>query len=79
MPTNDARCASETSTFVPSPTHATRTPSRPPSRSRIVSASARAWHGCSTSVRALITGIVATSAQASSSAWESVRIASASR
>ena len=55
-------CASETSTFVPSPTHAIRTPSRPPSRSRIVSASASAWQGCSTEVSALITGIVAASA-----------------
>jgi hypothetical protein len=50
-----------------------------PSRSRIVSASASAWHGCSTSVSALITGIDAASAHASSSSCESVRIASASR
>ena len=35
-----------------------RTPSSAPSRWRIVSASASAWHGCSSEVSALITGIV---------------------
>ena len=57
----------------------TLTPSRAPRRWRIVSASASAWHGCSTEVSALITGISAASAQASSSSCESTRIASASR
>ena len=72
-------CASETSTFVPSPTQAIRTPSRPPRRRRIVSTSASAWQGCSTEVSALITGMSAASAHSSSSSCESTRIARTSR
>ena len=57
---------------------ATRTPSSEPSRSRIVSASASAWHGCSSAVSAFSTGTLAHSAHASSSACACVRTASTS-
>ena len=79
MPSIGASTASDAHTFEPSPTHATRTPSVPEKRSRIVSASASAWHGCSSSVSAFTIGIDAASAHASTSDCANVRIAIASR
>ena len=72
-------CESDTQTLFPSPSHATRTPSKPPSRSRIVIASASAWHGCVSSVSPLTTGIRACSASSSTSDCANVRTIIASR
>ncbi len=48
-------------------------PSSEPNRSRRVNRSASAWHGCSRSVRALMTGISAAAAISSAIAWPNVR------
>jgi hypothetical protein len=45
--------------LLPSPIHATLTPSSAPRRSRIVSRSATIWQGCSRSVSAFTTGTLA--------------------
>ena len=48
-------------------------PSSRPKRSRSVSRSASAWHGCSRSVSALITGIDASAASCSTTSWAATR------
>src|SRR5881398_1233086 len=60
--------------LLPSPIHAIRLPSHPPTASRTVKRSASTWHGCDRSVRPLITGMVAWLASCSTSPWSNVRI-----
>ena len=70
---------SEWQTLFPSPTYASRTPESVPKRSRSVIASASACRGWVSSVRPLITGIEACSANSSTSSCSNVRIMSAER
>ena len=56
MPDIAAPRLSEFATLFPSPMKATVTPFSPPFFSRTVSRSASAWHGCSPSESALMTG-----------------------
>ena len=79
MPSFAQIAISDAQTLLPSPSHATRTPSKSPSRSRIVIASASAWHGCVSSVSPFTTGMYACSAISSTIAWANVRIMIASR
>ena len=60
-----ARSATEWKTLLPSPIHASRVRDRSSPRSHSVNQSASAWHGCSKSERALMTGMVACRASAS--------------
>ena len=62
MPMVAPASASELYTLLPSPTNVSTRPSRPPRCSRSARRSASAWNGCSSSVRALKTGIRASDA-----------------
>ena len=77
-PTDAAAIARLTAQLLPSPMYATVTPASRPLCSWMVSRSARAWHGCSASDRALITGTDEYSASVSSVSCANVRTTMAS-
>src|SRR5256712_7427013 len=72
-PSRAAASMSDVAMLLPSPTYTTRcSPSGPHASSRVMR-SARIWHGCERSVRALITGFSAASASWTRSVWLRMR------
>ena len=74
IPTCAAATTSECATLFPSPMYASFNPLKCPFTSLIVSRSASAWQGCEISVKPLITGIDACSANSFTIACEFARI-----